>query len=404
MRIGMILDREFPPDHRVEKEAKSLIKNGHEVHLFCFNHGHLKSEETINGIKVHRFFLSRQLFKKLYALINVFPLYNMFWKRKLMGQIKKYDIQALHVHDLPLSHIAWQLSKKFGIPLVLDMHEDYADWIEQTPHYNTLVGRIVKKLSRWKPYEKKHLQLADYVIGVSPVLIDKMVKQYRVSRDKIIFVPNTPEPDFMTPDKIDEDIKKQLTGRFNVIYVGGISYLRGLQKVIPYMREVEKRIPEIQFIIVGDGTYLPELKKLTKELNLDHIVYFAGWETVERIAAYIKLSHVGIYPSLRYKGVDDKVPTKVFQYWALGKPVIAPDFILPRTMIAKHQSGFTIDFEKEGEKLVDLVEKLYRDEKLRETMGENGRRAIEEEWNWEKTVQPLIDLYDHLSKKREEKL
>lgn len=66
-------------------------------------------------------------------------------------------------------------------------------------------------------------------------------------------------------------------------------------------------------------------------------------------------------------------------------------------MITRYQAGFTVDFEKEGEKLVDLVEKLYHDEKLRNKMGKNGRRAIEEEWNWEKTVEPLLKLYRDIS-------
>jgi len=45
------------------------------------------------------------------------------------------------VHDLPLSKVAVKLRKQFKIPVTLDMHEDYADWINQTPHYNTFIGK-----------------------------------------------------------------------------------------------------------------------------------------------------------------------------------------------------------------------------------------------------------------------
>ena len=49
MKIGMILDAEFPPDPRVENEAVSLVKNGHEVFLFCLQYGQQKPSEVINA-------------------------------------------------------------------------------------------------------------------------------------------------------------------------------------------------------------------------------------------------------------------------------------------------------------------------------------------------------------------
>lgn len=397
MRIGMILDRPFPPDHRVEKEAKSLIAAGHEVHLFCFKHDrHILSDEIINKIHVHRFYMAKEVFKKLSATINVFPFYNRFWKKRLTEVIPKFHIDVLHIHDLPLSKIALQLRKQFRIPVIIDMHENYADWIEETPHYNTPIGIIIKKMSRWKIYEKKCLQYADYVIGVSPILIKKMVEEYDLPEQKIIFVPNTPDPDFMKLEKIDEDIRVKMTGRFNLIFVGGIAYLRGLQNVIPQMIELKKRIPEVQLVIVGDGTYLPNLKALVKELHLEDVVTFCGWESIPRVAAYISLSQTGLYPPLKYHGVDDKVPTKMFQYWALGKPIIASNHQLPREMIKKYEAGFTVDFENDSQKFIEVVLKLYQEESLRIKMGQNGLRAIQEEWNWEKTVRSLIELYEKL--------
>ena len=55
MKIGMILDKTFPPDPRVENEAIEIINAGHEVFLFCLKYGNELKEETINGIKVKRY-------------------------------------------------------------------------------------------------------------------------------------------------------------------------------------------------------------------------------------------------------------------------------------------------------------------------------------------------------------
>ena len=65
-------------------------------------------------------------------------------------------------------------------------------------------------------------------------------------------------------------------------------------------------------------------------------------------------------------------------------------------MIKKYEAGFTVDFENDSQKFIEVVLKLYQEESLRIKMGQNGLRAIQEEWNWEKTVRSLIELYEKL--------
>ncbi|MBG7631242.1 MAG: glycosyltransferase family 1 protein, partial [Bacteroidetes bacterium] len=76
MRIGMILDKTFPPDPRVENEAISLIENGHEVFLFCLKYEDEKESEVIKGIQVKRY-QSSKLIYKLSALAYTIPEYTL---------------------------------------------------------------------------------------------------------------------------------------------------------------------------------------------------------------------------------------------------------------------------------------------------------------------------------------
>mgnify|MGYP000256182108 CR=1 FL=1 len=70
MTIGMILDSNFPPDPRVENEAVSLIKAGHEIHVLSFNYGEdWASEEMINGINVLS--IEDIYIRKIYAVTGV---------------------------------------------------------------------------------------------------------------------------------------------------------------------------------------------------------------------------------------------------------------------------------------------------------------------------------------------
>jgi len=63
MRIGMILDKTFPPDPRVQNEAMALLKNGHEVLLFCLHYGDQISYEKMEGLEIFRYRSNSLLYK-----------------------------------------------------------------------------------------------------------------------------------------------------------------------------------------------------------------------------------------------------------------------------------------------------------------------------------------------------
>ena len=89
MKIGMILDAIYPSDARVTNECEELIKNGHEIYLFCLSYkkNYIKSE-IINDIKVRRYYCSSLIYK-LSALANDFPFYSISMKSKIKDLFSK---------------------------------------------------------------------------------------------------------------------------------------------------------------------------------------------------------------------------------------------------------------------------------------------------------------------------
>ena len=149
MHIGMVLDRPFPPDDRVKKEAQSLIMAGYDVHLLCFKHKKEDNYEEISGIKVHRVFMLHWLYKKLSALILLVPNYSQFWYKHIRQFVKSEKIDVLHIHDLPLVGVGIKLKKEFNLILVADMHENYPIFISEIKFSNTFFGKILINKSEW---------------------------------------------------------------------------------------------------------------------------------------------------------------------------------------------------------------------------------------------------------------
>ena len=102
MRIGMILDKVFPPDPRVENEASALINAGHEVFLFCLKYNNEPDNEKINGVQVKRY-SSNKLEYKFSALAYTFPFYTNAMAKKITQFLFEHKISAIHIHDMVIA-------------------------------------------------------------------------------------------------------------------------------------------------------------------------------------------------------------------------------------------------------------------------------------------------------------
>ena len=109
----MILDAPFPPDPRVENEAVSLVKAGHQVFLFCLKYKDEKSSEIINGIHVKRY-KSNKLEYKLSALVYTVPFYTFLMKKKIHQFIEETKIDAIHIHDIKIAQAVYSANYNYN--------------------------------------------------------------------------------------------------------------------------------------------------------------------------------------------------------------------------------------------------------------------------------------------------
>ena len=152
----MFLDTDFPPDSRVENEAVSLIKDGHEVFLFSLSYKPFAvQQESVNEIKVHRYQASNLLYK-LSALVYSFPLFSLLLKSKINHFIETVKPNALHIHDMPLAETVFKVNQKYSLPTVLDLHEDRPEIIKFYPHLQRFPGNLLISPKKWA---KKQLEL-----------------------------------------------------------------------------------------------------------------------------------------------------------------------------------------------------------------------------------------------------
>jgi glycosyltransferase involved in cell wall biosynthesis len=394
MKIGMILDAEFPPDPRVENEAVSLINAGHEVYLFCLQYGQQKQSEVINGIQIKRF-LSNNLEYKLSALAYTFFGYTFLMKRKIHRFIKENKVDALHIHDIRIAASVFSVNKKYKLPVVLDLHENRPEIMKFYPHLSKIPGKYLISPKKWKNKEEEFISKATKVVVVTLEAKDEILKRVVISSDNIIDVPNTVRKSFYINPKPVPEILNQYSNKFVLLYIGDTGIRRGLKTAIKATALLKNKIDTLKLVIVGKNSSDPVLKKLVKDLQIESYVDFLGWKDQSLFQSYILASDICISPLHRNLHHDTTYANKIFQYMSLAKPILVSDAIAQQKLVAKVNAGL-VHKERDVEDFTHKILALYKSKPLRIELGAKGKYFVQNEFSWEETSKKLINLYDNL--------
>lgn len=396
--IGMILDSRFPPDIRVEKEARSLIAAGYNVFLLALGEKSEKEKETINKINIRRVRLTR-FGRNANILILYLTFRDRLWSKAIRRFVDDFDIKVLHVHDILLLRTAIQSIKDKNMPIVADLHENYPAALQlyggRRKGMRQRFIRLLTSLNRWIAYEKRCLEQVDKIIVVIEEAKERIM-EYGIPEDKIVVVSNTVDVEYFS--KMETKAVNKYEDEFVISYIGGLSSHRGIESLIKAMKYLKGNLRgEIKLLLVGRGSqdYEDKLKQLAIDCGVEDVVEFVGWLSFEKISGYIKVSDVCLVPHNKSPHTDATIPHKLFQYMSMGKPVIVSNCMPLKRIVEETKSGLVFESENEQD-LTEKVTELHKNEKLRRQLGENGRRAVLKEYNWEKTSKDLVRFYKQL--------
>lgn len=386
----MILDDVFPPDPRVENEAIELIKEGHEVFLFCLKYNNEKPEEIINGINVRRY-KNTTLIYKFSALVFTIPVYSYYMKNRISHFIKNNDIDVLHIHDMRIAEACFWANKKYKLPVVLDLHENRPEIMKFYPYVNSTLGKLLISVQKWKEKEEEFVQKSDYVVVVTKHAKSELLQRANIDSDRIKIVPNTIRKSFYEDIKpVKLDYKKD---NFTVLYIGDTGYRRGLKTVVSGLKilKQEKGINDIKFLIIGSVND-NDLVSYVKKNNLEDEIEFLGWQNEITFPSWIKLADICVSPLHKNIHHDTTYANKLFQYMSFGKPILVSDVLAQKELIESVQSGL---FHKEQDAIdfADKLLKLYNDENSRIAFGKNGEEFVRSQFTWDKTSNELKQIY-----------
>lgn len=392
----MILDQDFPPDIRVEKEARALLAAGHQVIVMCVPSEGKPLAETWEGIKIVRLPRLPGILQRLSRWSQHFLMRSWQWEQHLDRVIRTERLEVLHVHDLPMVGSALQVAGRQGLPVVADLHENYAAMVEMffREGQGNLFFRLVAPPWRWNFQEKRWLKKTAQVIVVVDEARERLV-QAGLSVEKITVIENTEDESYFSAFPLDQELIAQFQADFVIAYVGGIEGPhRGLLTAVEAMPTILASIPNARLLIVGAGSLKPMLEAMIAKLHLASRVTLTGHQPFQKVPTYIALSAVCLVPHLANPHTEATIPHKLFQYMLMGKPVVVSSCRPLQRIVEATGSGLVFQ-AGDGASLANAVIRL-KDSDLRQKLGEAGRQAAMGHYSWRETAHKLTALYEHL--------
>jgi glycosyltransferase involved in cell wall biosynthesis len=382
MRVLFIWDGDYPWDIRVEKFCNALTETGEEIHLVCRNLARRPREELYRDIHLHRLPFLPKWLGKLNAAFTFPAFFSPVWLWNMYRRGYKHSCDVIIVRDLPMAPAAIFIGRLLRIPVIMDMAECYPEMLRSRWKHQkaSFIDRLVRNPALADKVEKWAVRSLDAVLPVVQESRDRLVRM-GVDPSRVFIVSNTPEKKRFDEAAATVEAVAPADRPLEVFYVGLVNASRGLDTVIDAVDLFAKAGGKMTLRVVGTGAQLAYLQKTVVERNLHSHVVFEGWVENTRVPAMVARADAGIVPHHSTTHWQNTIPNKLFDYMAAGKPVITTN-VPPVARVVNEASCGMVFEDYNAQQLARIFETL-QDRALCRTLGENGRRAVAERYNWD---------------------
>lgn len=318
----MVLFSTYPYDPRPRRAIEALLKQGMNVDLVCLAEEGAPRREVVQRLRISRLPITQERGGKFsYAYrYSAFTLVSAIILA-LRSLRRRYDV--VYVHNMPdILVLSAMFPKALGAKVVLDMHDPMPELA------TTIFGiapeglgiRIIKKLEKWS------LNRADLVLTVN-LACKRIFSTRSCASDKVGVVMNSPDENIfpLRAPRSYASTNRDFDKRFVIMYHGSLVERNGADLAVEALALVRRLVPSAELRIYGRKTpFLEKILVLARSKEVEASVHYMGPRTLEELVGEIANCDIGIVPNQANAFTDINTPTRIFEYLALGKPVIAP--------------------------------------------------------------------------------
>jgi glycosyltransferase involved in cell wall biosynthesis len=375
-----------PIDRRVWCEARALRGAGYNVFVICpkGKNSCSASYEILEGIHIYRHRALEASNAIGYLLEYTWALIaELYLVLKVFGRSRFRILQGCNPPDTIF--LIGLILKPLGVEFIFD-HHDLSPEVFQAKFGESggLFGALTRLAERWS------FRVARVSIATNESFKEIAVKRGGKRPEEVFVVRNCPDLTAVRRVAARPEIKQNKP--LLVVYVGFMGQQDGLDlllEAIEHLVKIERR-QDTHFLLIGRGSMLPVLQEIVAKKGLDKFVTFTGQVPHEEVVSYLSNADVGVAPDPKTPMNDNSTMIKIFEYMALGLPVVLFDLkegrrsAGPAALYAKPNDP--IDFANQLNRLLNSGD-------LRRELGACGRKRIEEGLNWQAEQNTLLQAY-----------
>jgi len=334
----------------VSRELKSL---GHEVDIVTGNGSNIK----YNDIKLSQFdFTPRE---KIFNLGNRFRKWGeriSFFKNSY-SYLKEQKYNVFLVHK-PLDFFVCYFIKRIS------------------PKTKTIFVSGGEDFYGFDKYFSKYI---DFMFAVSNDNAKKIKKRYK--RD-VKIIPNGVDINKFKPNETD---KKNLRDKYSLqnkkilLSVGRIVGWKGFQLIIKSLIELK----DFHYILIGDGEYIEELKKIAKELKLEKRVLFLGMIDNQELPKYLNIADIFVQPSIGHEAFG----ITIIEAMACGLPIVASRNGGIVDILKSSNSGYMFEINN-TKQMITYIKNTYKE---KDKFSNNSSQYVKDNFTWKLCVSKLLN-------------
>ena len=379
MRILIVSQYFFPEEFKINDLACEFVKRGHQVSVLTGKPNYPKGEyyegyqyqgvvkEDYCGAEVIRVPLrKRGAGSGKNLVLNYFSFVynaNKYIRRNRM----EFDaILVYEISPITQAYPALYCKKKYGGKVLLWVQDLWPESVTAAGGVNNgialgILDRMVKRI-----YSKCDVLL------VQSDGFKKSILSKGNFESKIVYAPNWAEDLYLEKKKINEKfVSAMMPEGFRVMFAGNVGAAQDVDSIVKAANET-RDIPEIKWVIVGDGRARANVEEQARQLGLTDTVVFLGRHPMAQMPTFFSFADVMVV-SLKDKYIFSlTIPAKTQSYMASGKPIVSMLNGEGNRIVEEAKCGL-IAQSGDYKTLADNVKKLYKANKEELTqMGNNG--------------------------------
>ena len=394
------------PAGRVAEMSRLWVEDGHEVTVLTGFPNHptgvvpreyrrqfrrLVTRDLYHGVNVVRTWLLPLPNRKAYERILNYGSFCISSAATGM-LLRKPDVVIATSPQLLVGLSGWWLARLNGVPFVFEVRDLWPESLAAVGMGNeqSVLHRGLTKVAEFL------YRNCDRLVVVTPAFKDYLIEHSRVPEEKIVVVENGVDSNVFGRVAPNLALRRELDaeGRFVVSYIGTIGAAHGLETLLEAASWVRERMPEVLFLIVGEGADKACVMSLAGSRRLSN-VRFVDQQPRETIPAYISASDACLVLLKKAELFKTVLPTKMLEFMSCARPIILGVDGHARKVMEQANAGIFIT-PQDPTALVEAVMRLASDPALRESMGRNGRQHILRYFSRRDSARTYLDVLQDL--------